>query len=279
MSTEIPILPLSEPEKLWLQEVYQRNLCGQRFSARDIWPILHERIPVTFRPAVMDPRLIDAGGENIRLLGIIALQSNYDILPKADKVIRWIRQELLNAPATDLISTEAIAQGTGVPAQEVHLILQTIQEFGQFLRTPRTGVTDLFISAIELGAGSDVYYQYITFPGIEQLIVAKSYDHYRIPPEPFTFEEMKTANAGLDAMIKKILEEFNILKLGQEAIWTDIRNDIEELKSLYSLGKKNWWQLLIGKLTEMTTSGIISETLSKTILDSLKPGISHLLPW
>jgi hypothetical protein len=35
------------------------------------------------------------------------------------------------------------------------------------------------------------------------------------------------------------------------------------------LGKKNWKQLLIGKLFEMTAAGVISETVSKEIANSI----------
>ena len=275
MLTEIPILPLTEPERLWMQEVYSRNLSGQRFSDRDIWSILHHSLPQSFRPAAMDSRIVSAGGENIRLLGIVALQGNYTILPKVNQVITWIRKQLLAEPTTDQISTETIAQSTGLPAQEVHLIFQTVQEFGQFFRNVRTAAADLFITAIEVGGGQNVFYQYINYPGIEQLIAYKSFDQYRRPVEAFTFEEMQSANVKLD----KVLEEIQKLKAGQEVIWTDIRQDIEELKALYSLGKKTWRQLLVGKITEMVASGVVSDTLSKAIEDMFKPEVSTFLPW
>ena len=40
-----------------------------------------------------------------------------------------------------------------------------------------------------------------------------------------------------------------------------------EVCKLYHIGKKNWVSLLSIKLTEMISSGIISETISKSIID------------
>ena len=91
----------------------------------------------------------------------------------------------------------------------------------------------------------------------------------------FTPDERQAADAKLDALLKEV----QLLKVGQEAIWTDIRKDIEELKALYFLGKKNWRQLLLGKLTEMTASGVVSDTISKWAEEMFKSGISTLLPW
>ena len=274
MSTEIPILPLTEVERLWMQEVYNRNLTGQRFSARDIWSVLHESLPQSFRPAAMDPRLITAGGEKVCLLGVVALQGNYEILSKANQVITWIRKQLLAVPTTDAILTDTIVQGTGLPREHVHIVLNTVQEFGKFYRITKFADNSMFIAALEIGGDDEVYYQYIQFPGIEKLITYKSYERYRQAFESFTYDEMQTTSSNLDI----IIEEIQKLKLDQEAIIA-IRKDIQELKALYFLGKKNWRQLLFGKLAEMAASGVVSDTLSKAIEELFKPIVSKFLHW
>ncbi len=275
MITSIPVLLLSDPERIWMNEVYNRNLAGQDFTVRNIWSVLHDQVPSTFRPPAMDPRLISAGGTSIRLLGIVALQGNDTILSKANQVIGWIRQQLLKAPDTDVVTIENIVQGTGLGKGEVHLIIQTVQEFGQFYRITKFRDNTRFIDSLEIGGNDDVYYQYIQFPGIEELIRFKSYDQYRRPIETFTPEEMQTANEKLDVL----LAEIQTLKMGHEVIWTDIRKDIEELKALYSLGKKNWRQLLLGKIAEMVAAGVVSDTLSKTVEEMFKPVITTYLPF
>jgi|GEM_PF-1278696 len=275
MNTEIPILTLTDPERIWMTEVYARNQQGQRFSIREIWSILYNKIPKNFRPPAMDPRLISSGGDGIRLLGIVALERDFAILDKADRVIEWIRDQLLVAPQTTQLSTLAIIKGTDLTKEDIQIILNTITDFGHFYRTTNLTPDGQSIISIEIGNEDSTYYQYISFNGIRELIVGKKYDRVYRPTDPFTFEEMHAADAKLDA----ILEELQKLKAGQEVIWTDIREDIEELKNLYSLGKKNWRQLLLGKIAEMVASGIVSDTASKAVEEIIKAGVSAFLPW
>lgn len=89
----------------------------------------------------------------------------------------------------------------------------------------------------------------------------------------FTSEEKENFNHFVDTIIEQInlsnqlmTEQFEILS-----------NEIEELKNLYFLGKKNWKQLLLGKTSEMVASGIVSETLSKPLLDLAKNTFQNLL--
>jgi hypothetical protein len=49
-----------------------------------------------------------------------------------------------------------------------------------------------------------------------------------------------------------------------------LKQEIEELKALYIIGKRNWKQLLLGKTGEMVASGIVSEAVSKPLLDLTK---------
>lgn len=50
----------------------------------------------------------------------------------------------------------------------------------------------------------------------------------------------------------------------------------QELDNLYFLGRKNRKEIFIGKFTEMTMAGIISETVSKGIIEEAS-NMSNLL--
>lgn len=63
--------------------------------------------------------------------------------------------------------------------------------------------------------------------------------------------------------LNKIIDQLNKLGLGQEIIF----NEIEELKSHFDLGKKNWYQLFKGKLIELVTEKAIDETVIKIVKD------------
>lgn len=89
----------------------------------------------------------------------------------------------------------------------------------------------------------------------------------------FTKEDKNTAEHKLDL----ILKEIQFLKNGQELIYEDLLAEIEELKKLYFLGKKNWHQLLMGKVIEMTASEIIGETVAKNIVDIVKEQLPRLI--
>lgn len=90
-----------------------------------------------------------------------------------------------------------------------------------------------------------------------------------INEDTFTKEEIIIA----DGKIGEVLNEIKKLKLGQEVIYEDLVQEIEELKSYYFLGKKTWYQIFIGKLTEMSLGGIVSETISKGLIQIVKSGI------
>lgn len=74
---------------------------------------------------------------------------------------------------------------------------------------------------------------------------------------------------AVDQKLSSILNDVNELKLGQQISYDDFYDEFQELKELYYLNKKNWKQLMIGKLSEMVAGGIISETISKGIIEGI----------
>lgn len=94
-----------------------------------------------------------------------------------------------------------------------------------------------------------------------------------LTPEDFTKIERGTINNTLQV----ILDELNEIKLGQEITYNDLSDEFEELKDLYYLNKKNWLQLFQGKVTEMVAGGVISETISKSIVKILNENYDKLV--
>jgi len=84
--------------------------------------------------------------------------------------------------------------------------------------------------------------------------------------DTFTEEEKEMAESKLDQILKDLKE----VKAGQQVIYEDLLKEVEELKELYFLGKKKWYQLLIGKSVDMAASGVVSETISKGIIAQIK---------
>jgi len=86
---------------------------------------------------------------------------------------------------------------------------------------------------------------------------------FEIPNDSFTSKEKDDLNEKFNSLLDALIENE---KLVQDQI-LQLKQEIEELKSLYIIGKKNWSQLLLGKTNEMIVAGIISEAISKPILE------------
>jgi hypothetical protein len=80
-----------------------------------------------------------------------------------------------------------------------------------------------------------------------------------------TFSEIEKRDYS--EKLDKIINDLDELKKGHEIIYDGLYEEIEELKTLFFLGKKNWKQLLAGKTVEMVAGGIVSETVSKKLID------------
>jgi hypothetical protein len=73
---KIPKYKLNKFQKLWLSEVLGTWRSGERYDSRDILFRLNGKIPEKFHPAEMPARTISSNGEQIKLLGIVALEGD-----------------------------------------------------------------------------------------------------------------------------------------------------------------------------------------------------------
>jgi hypothetical protein len=82
--------------------------------------------------------------------------------------------------------------------------------------------------------------------------------------------ESITIGTKIDDLIlelRTLQNDIERLKAGQQIIYDEFIEQFENLKKQTYLDKKTWRQVFLGKLFEMTMSGIISESLSKKIVD------------
>lgn len=77
--------------------------------------------------------------------------------------------------------------------------------------------------------------------------------------------------------LEEILEKMQTLENGQEIIYEDLSKELNEMKEFYFLNKKNWSEMFVGKLSMMIGSGIISETVSKDIVEIIKEEGTNLI--
>jgi hypothetical protein len=94
-----------------------------------------------------------------------------------------------------------------------------------------------------------------------------------LEPSDFSRDSKTTTNETL----QKLIEEINKLKLGQQIIYDDFSEEFEELKSFYYLNRKNWAQLLAGKITTIVAGGIVNETVSKDLIELIETYYQNLI--
>jgi hypothetical protein len=91
--------------------------------------------------------------------------------------------------------------------------------------------------------------------------------YYEFEPnidDKFKIEEQ----VDLHNKLNQIEEQLKKLGYGQEVIF----NEIEELKENFNLGKKNWFQLVKGKLFDLAVSKVVEETIIKELYNELAKG-------
>ena len=82
-----------------------------------------------------------------------------------------------------------------------------------------------------------------------------------------SYEESK-----LHGKLNDIIERLEKQSFGQQIIF----EEIEELKNHFNLGKKTWFQLLKGKLIEMTIESVLEKTVAQEIYNNLSDGFEHV---
>lgn len=91
----------------------------------------------------------------------------------------------------------------------------------------------------------------------------------------FTYEEKEKCNEKLEEVIQNLINS-NKLVYDQLDL---LKSEIEELKTMYVLGKKNWRQQFAGKMKYMVTSGVITHATAEPIIENvLKPSL-QLAEW
>jgi hypothetical protein len=270
---QIPILRLKESERIWMMEVFRRQSEGEKFTFRDIWSVLHEKLPVDFRPKLIDERLIEANGERLRLLGVLALQGNYGMLDLINRSVMACKALILKNPSIEDIAISELSKIMQQREQDISIAFHLMREYGHFY-TGSTFVSDSTqLKSISVKGSDYVYDQYIHFEGIEQLIKQRHSQPRENGLDSFTAAEAQAINEKIDAILNKLYD----LELGQQIIWESFEEEMEELKKMYDLSKKNWKRLFAAKVVDMVASGVISETVSKKIVELISPLVGQLM--
>jgi hypothetical protein len=96
--------------------------------------------------------------------------------------------------------------------------------------------------------------------------------YYTFTPKPndtFTSEE----ESKLHSKLNEIIDQLKKQGFGQEIIF----EEIESLKNHFNLGKRTWFQLLKGKVIDLTLEKVLEKTIVKEIYDNLSDGYTEVV--
>lgn len=99
--------------------------------------------------------------------------------------------------------------------------------------------------------------------------INKYYTYEADDKDKFSVDE----ESDLHSKLNDIAEQLYKQGLGQEIIF----NEIESLKNYFNLGKKTWFQLLKGKVIDLTLEKTLDETVVKEIYSKLSEGFADIV--
>ncbi|UGU15426.1 hypothetical protein LS482_17300 [Sinomicrobium kalidii] len=92
--------------------------------------------------------------------------------------------------------------------------------------------------------------------------------------QPKTEDEFSVEQESeLHNKLNDILEKLEKQGFGQQIIF----DEIEDLKNHFNLGKKNWFQLLKGKVVDLTLKKVLDKTIVQEIYDQLSEGFEQVV--
>ena len=271
-SHAIPILDIDANDRLWLTEVYKDAKQSKRSDAQEIWGRLFDTMPNGYRPDNIDSRLLRGSGEHIKVPGVIAIENKRTILKKIDKVIYQIRKVIAGNTKIEDISLTEVAKAVRMSIKEVNFCFQLASEYLTLSRGGSCEFDSNIYTSIRVSGDISIFYNYRDYQGIEKIVLNRLAAYQAQTKEYFDNSEKLLLTVQIDSL----KEDLTALKLGQEIIWTDFTDQMNELKEALQMPKKSWKQFLLGKLFEMTVSGVISETVSKKIIELLSPHIGMI---
>lgn len=154
-------LTLSENQKLWLSEIFKGT------DRRKIKAKLWKQIEPDFDPNSIDQSLF--WGDRLSLIGIWYIDSKSALFGQVDKLIKTIKEQIINNPDLESISSEELSKLTTIPKEEVELALHYMCQLGHFFssasgKSDKPGYSELFFQ------DEKVFNDYLIFKSLDQLL-------------------------------------------------------------------------------------------------------------
>lgn len=98
--------------------------------------------------------------------------------------------------------------------------------------------------------------------------INRFYNYEPKSEQKFTNEE----ESNLHSKLNNIISELEKQGLGQQIIF----DEIEDLKNHFNLGRKSWFQLVKGKLIDLTVEKVLEKTVIAAIFSTLSDGFQEV---
>ena len=137
-------LTISKSQRLWLLEIFKGNNSRRKIRAK-LW----KQIEPDFDPNSIDQSLF--WGSTLSLIGIWYIDSKSALFGQVDKLIKTIKEQIINNPDLESISSEELSKFTAIPQEDVELALHYMCQLGHFFssasgKSDKPGYTKLDFS-------------------------------------------------------------------------------------------------------------------------------------
>lgn len=167
----LPKIKIREPEKLWLEKLYNKIKKNEKISYKIIRAELFKELPTNFYPNTIDSRLVNSNGEYITFLGIQTIDPHNDLISLANKVFIKIKEILLIEPEKARLDCVEISQLTSIPESKIGLIFKLFSPYGRFWESAGHSEDYYGHSYITFDQNNlEIFHQYLYFKSIEELI-------------------------------------------------------------------------------------------------------------
>ncbi len=195
--------PLSDAEKLWLQEVAKQN----HFDPKVAKVRLLGKLPPDFNPHKIDRRLYANG--RLTAIGLWYVDSQHPIFHAMDQVISYIRKRIIEAAGIEQFTAKDIADATKI---DENLVARALYEIGQlgslsFYSTASGTSGDMFTSISLISEYA--YDEYLDYKGIDHLL-EKVYVAQNPSSKRLSFADTILDTIDSEDIVKQSMERISI---------------------------------------------------------------------
>jgi len=138
-------IPITEPVRVWLQEVDRRQKAGEPLNVMSMRIALIDRLPKDFGSKQVDTRFLHRG--QLSLLGILTIDPLSPRIRDTERVILAIRDFLIAHPETRTISAAQIAEKLELDLDYTQDLFDLMSSAGHFWSSSFGRLPDMALQA------------------------------------------------------------------------------------------------------------------------------------